>query len=1240
MRNVNIMRHANLSWAVMVAVLWGSACGNPGGHTVPAGAGADGGLLAPADGGGAAIGPGDGATATADAGTGGPPARVDGHAPCVLSADCARGQHCDLGECIQECSVDAPCASGESCSPRGRCLGPGEQDADPPPVVSRAGTVSVEAPSVPLTERDDALVVHLTTDAKAAVRYRVVVDAPYLVVAEPRGEFLGETVLKLAVDPARVAGHDLSGSVRILTTLGDVVVSAPMKAGLTGRYQGSLAYGDGDSPLGTTHLRLDVAERNGDVSVRIDPTESLLFPALEKDQAPVGHGAFTYQGGMDVLLAQVLPAGFAGKDDPFGRAIGRKIHFHLVPGERGSLDGTFDETIHGLFVQPVTLTGHAHFEHQTCAKAADCEPAVDASAPAVDMPVVDATGAPDVAKVFPGWTPRSCAWDPIALVRPCDAGTTDCAEAFDETYHARLTDRLSYKSLGTSVEPLGNVASDCAKELALTAPLPEGRVACAQIVPLACALEGVSGDAMGQSAFDVFARLYAHALDPALFVAGDEVVQAMKESFTSGPQSEGDALASARALLVPPLTWALHPRLLESLRRVDLPKPKSGEPSSFMAIRTLGRAFQMLSILDAEAARLGAGARVGDPGDRRLTAQKRGLVTLLEAAALSGIKDAWKSAPPELGTQFTDVLSPMDAGFRALGQGALVFGVPDGFIPNVYEAGRKPTNFEQLLDMVDSRIQSQTRDETAFTTANRQFEDDEERLGVELEQVSASLDSQIHGACGDAFSLDAPDWATCGANNAGTVGSKALAIQQATEHLRAAHGAMQDKYSHIQIERDRISAVSAVRRGTIEFTSQTGESLEVLTLGEGMLTAAEKAIEIASHADLLNAGAPLGEAVGMAALEIERTGMEVERQQLQTFQDMRVQEDNSKVEVLDGMAVVKGLMVDMAQLEVEMREAEIGLLQARVDAENAVADAKRAFAERSRTLARIGTSPLADPTFRVLQSRAALDAVDSRAESQRTLLLAGRGLEYHLNQPLGDVLDKAVLGAWNAAEATRLRDCLSAVFDQSRLTLPKAEAYVTEVSVRKLLGIDGPRKDDVTGEDLSAGDQFRRVLLRNENLDGDGGVGIELSSTLDPGNQLWSSNVCDDRITQVEAQLVGDFLGDDQAEVTLDLEGGGVIRRCDAPGVMSWSTSGHVVLEAGVNTFGPAPANDALYGLPVASSKWRLVIPGRATAPSNADLDLTHVDDVVLKIHHQARSIPTTPETVSLDCLASVGQSG
>jgi hypothetical protein len=98
-----------------------------------------------------------------------------------------------------------------------------------------------------------------------------------------------------------------------------------------------------------------------------------------------------------------------------------------------------------------------------------------------------------------------------------------------------------------------------------------------------------------------------------------------------------------------------------------------------------------------------------------------------------------------------------------------------------------------------------------------------------------------------------------------------------------------------------------------------------------------------------------------------------------------------------------------------------------------------------------------------------------------------------------------------------------------------------------------------------------------------------------------------------------------------------VVRRCDADGLVSWSTTGHAVIQAGVNSFGTAPPNDSLHGLSVASSKWRVVIPGRSAAPANADLDLKKLEDIVLRIHHEARAVPETPQPIAFDCLSAIG---
>jgi hypothetical protein len=51
-----------------------------------------------------------------------------------------------------------------------------------------------------------------------------------------------------------------------------------------------------------------------------------------------------------------------------------------------------------------------------------------------------------------------------------------------------------------------------------------------------------------------------------------------------------------------------------------------------------------------------------------------------------------------------------------------------------------------------------------------------------------------------------------------------------------------------------------------------------------------------------------------------------------------------------------------------------------------------------------------------------------------------------------------------------------------------------------------------------------------------------------------------------------------------------------------------------------------------------LLVPGGGDAPSNADVQVTHIDDVVLKFTHKALPRHSTPVAVDLSCLANVGR--
>ncbi len=360
---------------------------------------------------------------------------------------------------------------------------------------------------------------------------------------------------------------------------------------------------------------------------------------------------------------------------------------------------------------------------------------------------------------------------------------------------------------------------------------------------------------------------------------------------------------------------------------------------------------------------------------------------------------------------------------------------------------------------------------------------------------------------------------------------------------------------------------------------------------------------------------------------------------------MRFEQASAEIELINGMADIQKQMIDLAQLEVDIQQDALGIVQAQLHLHNALDRARLLHEERGRALSASASSSATDPTYRLLRDSLAFSALRSRAEAQRSLYIAGRALEYEVNAPLAG-LSSAVLAANNAHGLKKLQSCFTQIHDSYRIAHGTPQQYVSEVSLRKMLGVTGPRQDDVTGQQLTEGAQFRQILLQNANLDGKGGVGVAFSTNLQPGNGLFATDVCADKIVGLRAQLVGDFLGDGAAQVNLQLSGGSVFRSCSDDTLTSWSlgsgsgaaANGFAVVQAGVNDFGDAGQNSSLFGQSVARAQWQLVIAGPQDAPSNAAPDLTQLADPVLELTHKPLPPSNSPLSVDVACLGSIGQ--
>jgi len=97
--------------------------------------------------------------------------------------------------------------------------------------------------------------VTITSTSTDRVRYRLESDAPYLVLGSKRGEFTGSTVLDIPVDPSQATAKDMAGSLRVITELGDAVVTVPSMPASPAATTACCAYTTSAAELGDTRSR-------------------------------------------------------------------------------------------------------------------------------------------------------------------------------------------------------------------------------------------------------------------------------------------------------------------------------------------------------------------------------------------------------------------------------------------------------------------------------------------------------------------------------------------------------------------------------------------------------------------------------------------------------------------------------------------------------------------------------------------------------------------------------------------------------------------------------------------------------------------------------------------------------------------------------------------------------------------------------------------------------------------------
>jgi hypothetical protein len=1171
-----------------------------------------------------------------------PPPPIATTPACVISADCPAGQHCNLEECVQDCNTTDPCTGELTCSPRATCLPAGAPVSEPAPATKQTGTLSVSPQSVSLLGTDSSFQVQLTSSSSVPVNYRVVMDGPHLSMTTPTGTFTHSTTITVNVNSSMLPGEDVAGSIEVISTLGDITVQAPIHVGLTGSYRGVMHYNGGPVQLGDAALVAHIIETNGDLSVALDSRNSLLFPPTAAGET-TGHGSYTVSAGIDVTVSQLVDTSFGGARNHFGRPIGRTVRIQGKPAARGEIDGTFTETVYGLFAEPITTTGTVQLQYEP----QQPQPMFTLGA-VPTMPANPANASTMTPSAAFGWN-----FDCRPTLGCSSSLSASACMTLAETHYAHPLTEAMDGFIAANTTPFTTLPNVCAT--ALTAANLSNNGACGLVPPLACALtlatQQPSTDAASAMAGG---RLVNEMLAPAMMVAKNDIVTALSDSFSMGGVAEQSDYTAAETALAGPTAWVTQVGILEYLRSMSpaaamgaMPTDNSTRNDTYPAARALADLFSTMSKLDGEVARIGAASTSAATPALVTDAQQRAVILLLESEVVAEILREWQTAPDAVKSELIGVLDPMNTGFAALLQGANAFGVPNGYVPFVYrpeEVSKGPTNFEQMLAIAQASVASENIVETAFLGNMRSYETGQYQIQTEIQNVSSQYDTQLQTICGPTFDPDqitsTSDWSACGAGGIGSIGDLVLQLDEANAAVASAQAKIAGMVQKIGIDTNALAETQNIQASEIAFTDDTGTQLAVLTYSDGMLAATQAGIQAASNASLVDFGAAFAAAAPEFELGAMRAEIDAAKSEIATMQTMNAEQTSMAVAYVDGMAAIQKEMIDVGQAKLDIEQTLLASLDAALKITNDIAQAKVLWTERQRALALVQKDPANDPSYRLLEDQDALLVLAAREEAQQQMYLAAAALEYELNMPIA-AIDGAVLNAHNNASLTQLAACLGDIFNQSLIAYGEPQTYTTTVSVRQMLGITGPRTDSVTGQTLSEGDQFRELILKNQNFDGNGGVGITFATDLQSGNGLWSTDVCSDRISGMQAQLVGDFLGDNMAQVNLELSGTAVMRSCDGTDLTSWSLgadasgdpTAYAVMEAGVNTYGTAPVNTSLFGQSVARAKWTLVVPSGTEAPANADVVLTNLDDVVLLFTHQALPIHAAPVSIDISCL-------
>jgi hypothetical protein len=1081
---------------------------------------------------------------------------------------------------------------------------------------------------------DERKTITVDNAGDAPLAFRIIADATWLEATPVTGTVASgsSAVVTLAV---RSAGTGTHATVSVVSTGGSASIPVTVPATLAGLYQGQIHI-TSPSELGTRALAIRLAQDDsGHIQGVVDDGRSPAFGF----RAPLDPTSSV--DGQVVSLRFVIPGRpGTGGNPSYPQTLRRTISIDGKVAAGGGITGNYIETLEGATAARVMISGTVELG------------AIDRGA-ALLPPQTDAID------VEPPTAPAFLACD-ICPSGTCPASHVEAGRAFlkvafkfyDSPLAKGTTDayapiRACVDSPASCYDPIALHCAQAHFYQAATAPVSE---ACPNGEGGDCAQNGLldtfKGLLVWNTLFGNEHMVRAYALGRPLDEQRTEL-DAARTAFAAGLLGANRGGARVAGLLDPFfLGWAMslpasawsapRPSLLPEQLGVDGDAPPDGTAAPFGDLDHLGAALDLW--IQALRSELGAHHKLDadDPEDLVLAAghdEADAHVVLALAATLQ----AQMGAPDKL-AKAVGHADQLAQKVGAIGAGLNPAGYPDEFIAYTYTPalGAMSNNFLKLReDFNGAWLSNASSTFNAAQSTQRDFESSYQQITQQLVAANADSGKRIADLCGG--SANAPTLTSCGASG-GQVFDTLAQLQSAYLRMQNAMAAVANQHEQIAIEQNRAAEQVHLHQVTAQAIGEDGRKLEVLQDKESRLEAGAAlfggmvaTIEavgnpsrlLAAASGLVNAGVAYGKG------EIEQQRIEID-----TIAKARVEYDQAQSQLIDSAARVKALMLEIPTLRINAMLAQQDISRITGQLRSELQDAQAAMAMRSLMQQLASTDPRRDPTFRQYRDRTTELATKAFDDAQGQLFLVTRALEYEIGMSFGRRSELFTLVT--PAELSSYATDLDIAYQRYISTVGNSQDRETTISLRdQIFHFSAPLADHATGGNESPEEIFHELLAEPRNRDADGNIRLTFALPLTPDAPFFNPSYCTDKITGIRISLVGATLGATQPEVGLQQRGSAYLRSCtDTDGGGNYVVSDYnlentigvrrAIVQAGLNLSGPTdmssggPDNTEFYGRPIAAP-YELIID--RSVPANANLDLTKLDDIVLFIKHQTRTV-------------------